>query len=378
MAHMNLKQWLRNATLDLLAQRDDRYYWRQPMTDFALPDQATLCLWQPDGKLGDSVIHTILVDNIVRQRPDVRLIVVCAASLLPFWARIPGVWQAVSAPYGRQAAQAVLALTSRVDVLVSLEAFASVDTLRFIQLVKAPINIGLSVGRFKAFQYSITDNTYDFPRRHVTDRLRHLCALMRLNYQANSALPNVAHSQRSKLVTLDHVQPCIFLNIYGAGAQKLFTDDTVAWLISQVHQHSPTAQVILNVPDPQRTAYAAHLQATADKRLSLAPKGMSLWELIALMQQCHAVITPDTGIGHIAGALGLPLTVFFEDAHYTPVVWAPVSKSLQIVAPTTSGNVNNFDRVEATARLGAMLDNDKAAAASYWTQPQARGVHGTC
>jgi len=361
---MNIKNLFRNLMLDALAQREDRYYWRQPLNDFELPPGATLCLWQPDGKLGDSVIHTILLDNIARQRPDVRVIVVCAASLVQFWQRIPGVWKAVSAHPPRQAASAVLALHHRIDVFVSLEAFASVDTLLFMRAVKAPITIGLSVGRFKAFLYSLADNTYDHPRRHVTDRLRNLCSLMRLEYRPTSSVARVAAEQRTSLVMLPEHQSTVFLNIYGAGPQKLFSSDTVSWMLEQIRLHLPTAHVMLNVPEAQRDSMMARLKAGDAPNMSLAPQGMSIWELIALMDQCQAIVTPDTAIGHIAAALDLPVAVFFEDAHYTPVVWRPLCDKLQVVTPVKPGNVNNFDLPQASVALGNALAGHDAQRAT--------------
>lgn len=352
---MNIKNLIRHLVLDLLGQREDRYYWRQPLTDFELPPGGILCLWQPDGKLGDSVIHTILLDNIARQRPDVRVIVVCAASLVPFWERIPGVWKALSAHPARQSARAVLAITHRVDVFVSLEAFASVDTLIFMKAIKAPITVGLSVGRYKAFLYSLADNTYDHPRRHVTERLSNLCALMRLEYRPTSSVARIAAKQRTSLVMIPEHQSSVFLNIYGAGPQKLFSADTVSWMLEQIRLHMPTAHVILNVPEAQRDSMAERLKADRSLNVSLAPQGMSIWELIALIDQCRAVVTPDTAIGHIAAALDLPVAVFFEDAHYTPVVWTPLCDKLQLVLPVKPGNVNNFDRFQASALLSNTL-----------------------
>jgi ADP-heptose:LPS heptosyltransferase len=358
---MNIKQTLRHLILDHLGKREDRFYWRQPQTEFDIPHNGTLCLWQPDGKLGDSVIHTILLNNLHKQRPDIKVVVMCAPSLTAFWALIPGVWKALPAPSASNTKKAIQDLNCHVNVFISLEAFASIDTLRFMAALKPVISIGLSVGRYKAFTYSLADTTYEFPRKHVTERLRNLCALMRLNYEPDTALPLVAKSQLTERVTLSQSEPSLFLNVFGAGPQKAFTSATIDWLIQIVKQASPEMRLILNVPEDQRDAISKRLNLQPNSAMMLAPPKMSIWELSALMQQCRAVITPDTAIGHIAAAMDLPLTVLFEDAHYTPVVWPPLTKHLQIVSPTRNGNVNNFDPRQAEARLLAMLNQARLA-----------------
>lgn len=351
---MKLKTALRGLLLDWLADRDDRYYWRQPSSSFTPPQGGTFCLWQPDGKLGDSVIHTSLIASLQQQRPDLHLMVVCAPSLVAFWERIPGVQTVIGAPSSMHAAQAVLASGKRLDVFVSMEAFLSIDTARFMRAVDPVVRIGLNVGRYRAFTYSLSDHTYDHPRRHVTERLRNVCELMGLGYQYASALKDVAASGLTPRVSLQAGVPHVLLNTYGAGPQKVFSPDTVDWLVQQLRAQQPDARIVFNVPAAERTTFAQRHGIGQDTALMLAPEHMDLWELIALLDQCQAVVTPDTGIGHIAAALSRPLAVFYEDAHYTPVVWAPSTLLLYPVKPAVSGNVNQFDRHAAEHAIHAM------------------------
>jgi len=351
---MNIKATLRSLLLDWLAARDDRYYWRQPSTHFQPAQGATFCLWQPDGKLGDSVIHTTFIHTLATQRPDMRIVIVCAPSLVGFWQRIPGVAMVVGASDSAQAIAAVKAARLSLDVFMSMEAFLSIDTARFIRATKPRNCIGLNVGRYRAFTHSISDNTYDHPRRHVTERMRNLCELIQVPYVDASGLPSVALSGRTDRVSLADGTQHIFLNVYGAGPQKAFTDETVTWLIQELRTLLPGAHIVLNVPANQRDRFAAYCGPSDGPRVSLAPENMDLWELIALMAQCAAVVTPDTGIGHIAAALRQPLTVFFEDAHYTPVVWSPNTPTLEAVLPVTNGNVNLFDRKRGRTQVADM------------------------
>lgn len=352
---MKLKTALRGLLLDWLADRDDRYYWRQPNGPFVPAEGAAVLIWQPDGKLGDSVLHTTLVSSLHSQRPDLRLVVVCAPSLHSFWERIPGVHAVIDAADGRATAQAVLAVVGQVDVFVSTEAFLSLDTVRFMRSVKPRISIGLNVGRYKLFSYSIADHSYDHPRRHVTDRLRAVCDLLSLRYQTDSALKDVAMTGLTPRVTLPAGVPHVFLNTFGAGAHRTFSNDTVAWLTAQVKAINPNAHIVFNVPSTERDAFAQWHGMAAVPGWMLAPPNMDVWELTALIAQCQAVVTPDTSIGHIAAALAIPSTVLFHDSHYTTIVWAPASPLAQLVKPQSDGDVNHLDRVYAQTALQQTL-----------------------
>jgi ADP-heptose:LPS heptosyltransferase len=352
---MKLKTALRGLLLDWLADRDDRYYWRQPNGPFTPPQGAAVLVWQPDGKLGDSVLHTTLVFSLSSQRPDLRLVVVCAPSLQSFWERIPGVHAVIGATAGRGTAQAVLKAVGHVDVMVSTEAFLSLDTVRFMRSLKPRVSIGLNVGRYKLFSYSIADHSYDHPRRHVTDRLRAVCELLSLTYQTDSALKDVATSGLTPRVTLAAGVPHVFLNTFGAGSHRTFNSDTVDWLTAQVQAMKPGVQIIFNVPGPERDVFAQRHGLDEASQLMLAPPNMDLWELTALIAQCQAVVTPDTSIGHIAAALAIPSTVLFHDSHYTTIVWAPTSPLAQLVKPLSDGDVNNLNHFHAQAALQQAL-----------------------
>ncbi len=356
---MSLKDWLRSNLLDALAQRNDRYYWRQPSQPCRPRDGARLCLWQPDGKLGDSIIHTQLVAGLLRQRPDMRVLIVCAPSLVELWQRLPGVHQVIGARSWREAVRALGPNPEPIDVFVSMEAFLSLDTAQFMRTAKPEVSIGLNVGRYRAFTYSVSDHTFDHPRRHVTDRLRAVSELLGLSYHDESDLIEPSGGAITARVRLPEAMPHILLNTYGAGVQKKFSPDVIAWLIQEVRTCRPDARILFNVPTTERQTFEQEHLRHHPESLALAPEGTSLWELIALVSQCEAVITPDTGVGHVAAALRVPLAVFFEDAHYTPVVWAPNTPLLHSVVPSMPGNVNQFDRRTARMALQALLSEDR-------------------
>lgn len=358
---MGWKDHLRGLALDVLARRDDRCYWRQPHTGMPLQPGAHLCLWQPDGKLGDAVVLTGFVQGLQRQRPDVRLSMVCAPGLLGYWQGIPG----LAAVIGHQAAAAtVAALTAQVgavDTLVSLESFLSLDTVRFVRQLKPQVAAGFSVAPYRLFDIAMSDLTYAFPRRHISERFTLMAQLMGLPAPlAATDLRALAGQLGSARVRLGAHPQRVFLNAMGAARHRSFTRASVQRLLDAVRAARPSAPVLLSVPPEEREAWAAAL--ASQPQVALCPPAMSTWELIALVACCPVVITPDTALGHIGAATGARVAVFYADAHYNPVVWCPQAEQRMLVPPHTPGDVNHFTDADAQAVARTLLPTAEQAA----------------
>jgi ADP-heptose:LPS heptosyltransferase len=63
----------------------------------------------------------------------------------------------------------------------------------------------------------------------------------------------------------------------------------------------------------------------------LLAKGFSLPELASLMEGCRFFIGNDSGITHMAAALGVPTVALFGPTD--PKVWAPRGEHVTVVAP---------------------------------------------
>lgn len=344
---MSLKERARQWMLDTLGRRDDRCYWRQPTDKLALPEGATVCMWQPDGKLGDAVLNSMWVHDLLSQRPDLRIIVASSSALQPFWAGVPGVHQALSC---EASGDALTRPIENCDVLVSFETFVSVETLRLIRRVKPHTVVGFSVGRYRLFDFSIVDTTYEHPRRHMVSRLHHLDELMGLRHLGQGPLPTMAPKHVTPRVHLPpHQGPTVFLNTYAAAAHRSFNASTTAQILAWVKAGNPSARVVISRPDgtAQHEPLPEYVQD--------CPKGLSPWELIALVSQCDVVITPDTALAHIGAALDRRVAVFYADTHYNPVVWAPLCATQRQVLPVAPGDVNRFDAENARQAVTDMV-----------------------
>jgi len=355
---MKLKQTLRQWLVDVLGQRDDRFYWRQPLGAITLPANAKLCLWQPDGKLGDAIVTSMLLCDLAAQRPDVKVTVVVEPGLQGFWRGLPQVQEALSCRQGRAA---LLHAISTCDAFVSFETFLSLETLRLLRALRPTVAIGYNVGRYRLFDRSVVCTSYEWPRKHITARLHNLCELLSLKHLGRNPLPEVLPAHRTERSTLPpHQGPTVFLNTHAAGADRTFSASTVTWLIEQLHSAGQQARILVSVPGAERTDWLARIQAlpqSAGNAVALTPDNTSLWEMMWLVQQCDMVVSPDTAVVHVAAALNKPVVAFYRDRAYNPLVWAPLCPHHHQVLPngTEPCSVNDFDRDAAAKALHGML-----------------------
>lgn len=338
---MKLKTALRGLLLDWLADRDDRCYWRQSCAGLQLKPNATVCLWQPDGKLGDAVILTAMVQTLSAQRPDVQVTLVCGSGLRSYWSDIVGLSAVVDHTEG--AHRATSEKLGQVDLFISLETFLSIDTVRVIRAVRPASAVGFSVAQYRLFDVALSDLTYAFPRRHICSRLENLSELLSLEAPTfGSYLADIAHQHITARVTLPPRHDRVFLNTMGAASHRCLSRDSVEAILRTCQQIRPDVEVVLSVAPSERDAWQAQLQSQHGPQVTLAPANLTLRELIALVAQCPIVITPDTAIGHIGAAVGAAVCVFYADVHYNPIVWRPQTERLVSVTPMQSGDVNNF------------------------------------
>jgi ADP-heptose:LPS heptosyltransferase len=361
---MALKDWLRGNLLDALAQRDDRCYWRQSHTGMPLKQRAHVCLWQPDGKLGDAVMLTGFVQGLLRQRPDVRLSMVCTPALTGYWQGIPGLAAViVQHPAAANMVSALIGQVGAVDILVSLENFLSLDTVKFLRQLRPEVAAGFSVASYRLFDIAMSDFTYAFPRRHITERFTLMAQLMGLPEPVlPSMLAKLAHEHSTTRVKLTAHPQRVFLNAMGAARHRTFTRASVQRILGAVRNKCPDAPVLLSVPPDERDVWTAQL--AGQTQVTLCPPALSTWELIALVACCPVVITPDTALGHIGAATGARVAVFYADTHYNPVVWCPQAAQRMLVLPHTAGDVNHFADTDMQAVTHTLLHEAEQATAN--------------
>jgi ADP-heptose:LPS heptosyltransferase len=349
---MAFKQWLRALWVDQLGQREDRYYWRQAVDRLPLPLGASLCLWMVDGKLGDAIVNSMFVKSLRLARPDLKVTLVCGASTAGFWARMPGLASVVVASQRwKDTLGAVRQQQAgrKLDAFIAFETFVSAELLQVLKGLAPVASVGFSVGSYRVFQHSLVDNTYQFPRRHITQRLVNLCELIGIDFVAESDMVTLVNEGVGHRASLPSGPQCFF-NVYGASDARSFNTASVSTICHILAGSLPGLHIEFNVPAASRAAWRGAVANIGAAKGALAPEGMDLWVLFEHVAAADFVVTTDTAIGHIAAAMGVPCMVFFADRYYNPVVWAPFAgNAVQILPAPGCQTVNDFDAGAARA-----------------------------
>ena len=361
---INLTDFFRGIVFDWRSKRVDRYYWRQAIPDcIVLPESARLCIWSPDGKLGDAVILTTFLRSIRLTKPDWKVILLSEYS--DFLRSFDCVEAALPAS-DRSSWDNYKKLG--VDLWISLETFPSNACSKAIREWRPRRALGFSVGQYRLFDYAMADHTYCHPRRHISERFRSISELLGLNYGAESDIPKIV-SNLPMTVSCDGVSQVVssmwnsasrvvFVNTYAAAQSRSFNVDNIKWWIERLCMHTNGSIVLLSVTESCRVSLLADAAwyARHEDRLAFLPsRPLGAWELVRVISKCSAVISPDTAIGHIGAALNLPTIVVFADRHYNPVVWRPMGELAHVVLPLQNDDVNDFDKSQAIEYLKALI-----------------------
>ncbi|MBE7502988.1 MAG: glycosyltransferase family 9 protein [Verrucomicrobiales bacterium] len=129
----------------------------------------------------------------------------------------------------------------------------------------------------------------------------------------------------------------VHLSLNSANPLKEWPVRHYAQLVAQVWAARPATAFLLSGTRSAREQRRldAFFTLVADPRARRLPPGLSLAQLAAVLQGCHLHVGPDSGVIHLAAALGVPtVSLFRQRGGYR--AWLPVGPHHQhLLAPCT-------------------------------------------
>jgi len=105
--------------------------------------------------------------------------------------------------------------------------------------------------------------------------------------------------------------------------RKQWTAEMYRAVVPALLGHAPDEQVLLiHTPEETELAEALHREYGADGRVHIYPRTGNVLEIIGVIGRSRLVVTPDTGVVHMAAATGRPVMTLYYDER-SSLDWEP-------------------------------------------------------
>ena len=287
-----------------------------------------------DGKIGDMVASTMMFREIKRKFPEVKIGVVARGAARDIIVNSPY----VDKIYSYEKSSSVLKkLTGEIrsegyDLLLDFSEMLRVNDMKFINLCRAGINMGLDRKEWKLFDVSV-ESGKDFQwDEHITERYG--AYLKKLGIEDYGTGYDVfLDSERERRAeefckTLKKKHPdrekIAIVNPYGASKYRSLNPENMENIFRMLDKKGYITIAIYS-PD-KKEELERFLNAHKGEAVYMAQNISSILDSSALIKKADLVITPDTSVVHIARAFDRKMIALYrkdrKDEHNLKT-WGP-------------------------------------------------------
>ena len=322
----------------------------EPILDFRVnkielkKDNLKIIFLQYDGKLGDTINWSKLVIPLIKNIPNCKITVATTANLKDYWIQNPNISEVMVLPQRNsnftrffKIYRVFNNIKRKYDVSILFEPSITIDTLFGIRILHSKINIGFTKDHFSLFDISLFDYSFYWKKKSIEHRILGILDLFNIDTKIKLQ-PFIPISEKSILEfnnireNIDGIH--ILFNTYGSAKNRIFFFDKVYEIISRLSLEVRTNVVIyLNLCSQYSLLELNKLEDlnNINIKIILLPNNMKLTTLFSLVSNMNLVITPDTGIVHVAAALGTPQVAIYLENYYNGIVWRPSSKCCKVL-----------------------------------------------
>ncbi len=303
-----------------------------------------------DGKIGDMIITSLLFREIKKAYPHIKIGVVtkgAAVDIIKSNKNVDRIYLYDKKNIENVAKQIA---DEKYDVLLDFTNVLKVTEMKFINLCKAAVNIGLNKDGWKMFTLSVRPSVDFGWNDHITQRYK--AYLTKLNITNPSLLYDIVIPEDIRQEIKDYISTLpsdqyIVLNPFGASKHRTFNIDTIDKIINL---YSDKTIVMIYSPDKIETVdYYTRKYENVFAYSSL----QNILQSAELIRHSELLLTPDTAVVHVAVAFNVPLLAVYTltiGKHETEhVIWSPLSSNAKVVLSKEKASkydvadVNTFD-----------------------------------
>jgi ADP-heptose:LPS heptosyltransferase len=292
-----------------------RYLWRCDRPAPALTgDEAIrrIVVIRPGG-LGDMVLLLPTLRSLRRRFPGVVIHIVCEKRNREIL-RLAGVADETLVYDANPVAFAGKLAQGRYDVAIDTEQFHYFSALMAL-FSRAPVRIGFKISPGRNLLYSHLVN-YDLEGYEADQFMRLLGPLGIVGGAAVvgclSADPNAIPNEiLGKLRPFESAGRLVAIHAGSTSRYKLWAPEKVAGLITRLAEDPTLAFVLLGSPGERRPTEAVLRQIRLEGRVFSLAGQLTVAQSAAVIRRCALYAGGDSGLAHVAVALGIPTVVWF-------------------------------------------------------------------
>lgn len=213
------------------------------------------------------------------------------------------------------------------DLLIDL--YGSRSSSDMLRLSGAKYKIGFTHSRLRDKIYNL-----EFPKEfeaesslHLSKHLLKILSVVGEEYQKYSCRPIFTTSLAVDKGVKEYkdsfgLQKSYLLNIASGGIEKIVPEQITFEQIKHIYEEFGYSPLIINNPGQEylQDNFVTNYLIASEIPFGVL-KRLNLEEIGALMKYCDFMVTPDTGLYHIAAAIGIPIIGMFP--HTNPLLVEP-------------------------------------------------------
>ncbi|NNN19523.1 MAG: glycosyltransferase family 9 protein [Acidimicrobiaceae bacterium] len=282
------------------------------------------------GAIGDTLLASSLIDDLRVRFPGVRIVGFISSANQGIEGIIDGVDEYVLVPV-TSPHRAVRAIRTRtVDLLIDFGQWARISAI-LSALSKARFTVGLrKAGQYRHFAYDIVSPQLN--DRHELENFRGLVRCIGIFPQGQ---PRIRRDALLSALSVELPKPFIVFHPWAAGYRHDLREWPPALWLELAHTLVAVGYAIVITGGPGDRKRSEALASLADNvdgsALHVLAGSITLAQTVRVLAEAAAVISVNTGIMHVAAALGCPLVALHGPTN--PRRWGPLSNCAVIVGP---------------------------------------------
>ncbi|MGB6129645.1 MAG: glycosyltransferase family 9 protein [Psychrilyobacter sp.] len=307
-----------------------------------------------DGKIGDMIINTLMFREIKNAYPNIKIGVVTRGANKQVIINNPYVDKIYDySKTDKELKNLANEISSeKYDLLIDFSEMLRVKQMKFINLCRARINMGLNKADWNLFDVSVE---YLDREKHITNRYKEYLEILGiknsdLSYDIHFSEENLKFGIEFRERIKEKKLICI--NPYGASKYRTLNEKKIKEIVGVILKKEDTAVTFVYSPD-KLVELKKIVKEINEKKIYLNENIRSIMNTASIIKVSDFIITPDTSIVHLGVALDKEMAAIYRSdegsGELNSVMWGANSDKVnQIYAKPSLGvneeaDINQFE-----------------------------------